>query len=197
MTKVGYARVSTRDQNTDSQYDALIAAGCERIFTDKATVKLASRPELDKCMAYLRAGDVLVITRLARIMRSLKHMIDLADHLRANDIGLVVLKQQIDTTTPSGRLVFHFIAAVDEFQRELIVENTNEGLASARARGRNGGRPSKTDQRKRRRIQELYDAKTMTVQEIADTFSISRQTVYRILEERSVAGAEQVGQVPE
>ena len=139
MAKIGYARVSTRGQNDDSQVDDLTAYGCEKIFTDTASGKHAARPELDKALAYLRAGDVFVITRLSRAMRSLKHLLTLADELRERGVGLVVLKQQIDTTTPQGRLVFHLLGAIDEFQRELIVEGTREGLAAARARGRTGG----------------------------------------------------------
>ena len=135
MAKIGYARVSTRGQNDDSQVDDLTACGCEKIFTDTASGKHAARPELDKALAYLRKGDVFVITRLSRAMRSLKHLLALADELRERGVGLVVLKQQIDTTTPQGRLVFHLLGAIDEFQRELIVEGTREGLAAARARG--------------------------------------------------------------
>jgi len=125
-------RVSTRGQNDDSQVDDLTAYGCEKIFTDTASGKNTARPELDRALAYLRKGDVFVITRLSRAMRSLKHLLALADELRDRGVGLVVLKQQIDTTTPQGRLVFHFLGAIDEFQRELIVEGTREGLAAAR-----------------------------------------------------------------
>jgi DNA invertase Pin-like site-specific DNA recombinase len=119
MAKIGYARVSTRSQKDDSQVDDLTAYGCDKIFTDTASGKLAARPELDKALAYRREGDVFVITRLSRAMRSLKHLLALADELRERGVGLVVLKQQIDTTTPTGRLVFHVLGAIDEFQREL------------------------------------------------------------------------------
>ena len=119
MAKIGYARVSTRSQNDDSQVDDLTAYGCDKIFTDTASGKLAARPELDRALAYLREGDVLVITRLSRAMRSLKHLLALADELRQRGADLVVLKQQIDTTTPTGRLVFHVLGVIDEFQREL------------------------------------------------------------------------------
>ena len=128
MAKIGYARVSTRSQNDDSQIDELTGYGCDKIFTDKVSGKLAARPELDKALAYLREGDVLVITRLSRAMRSLKHLLALADDLRERGIDLVVLRQHIDTTTPTGRLVFHVLGAIDEFQRELIIEGTREGL---------------------------------------------------------------------
>jgi DNA invertase Pin-like site-specific DNA recombinase len=185
MSRIGYARVSTHSQKDDSQTDALKEAGCERIFTDKATGKLASRPHLDECLAYLRPGDTLVITRLSRAMRSLKHLIELAHTLQEQGVGLVVLKQEIDTTTPTGRLVFHILASIDEFTRELIVEGTMEGLAAARARGHNGGRRPKLTSDQAAMAQELYAKGDRTVQQIADGFHVSRATVYRNLERAS------------
>jgi DNA invertase Pin-like site-specific DNA recombinase len=186
MSLIGYARVSTRDQNDDSQIDELTAAGCDKIFTDRGVSgKLASRPQLDACLAYLREGDTLVITRLSRAMRSLKHLITLAEQLRDRGIGLQVLKQDIDTSTPSGRLLFHILAAIDEFQRELIVEGTKEGLAAARARGRKGGGQPKLKAAQIRRARELYDAHVMTVAEIGQQFGVSRQTIYRALVDSS------------
>ncbi len=191
MAKIGYARVSTRGQNTDSQADELAAYGCNKIFTDKVTGKLAARPELDKALAYLREGDVFVITRLSRAMRSLKHLLALADELHARGAGLVVLKQQIDTTTPTGRLVFHILGAIDEFQRELIVEGTREGLDAARARGRSGGRRPKLSDTKAATVRRMYQAtgpdgrKLHTVTEIAQTVGIHRTTVYDYLNRES------------
>lgn len=182
---IGYARVSTRDQNDDSQVDELLKAGCDpdRLFIDHGVSgKLARRPQLDACLAYLRESDTLVITRLSRAMRSLHHMLELSETLRGRGIELVVLKQGIDTTTPAGRLTFHLMAAIDEFQRELIVEGTLEGLAAARARGRKGGGQPKLNPAQRRRARELYDAKVMTVAEIGQQFGVSRQTIYRELE---------------
>jgi len=190
MTRLGYARVSMRTQSDDSQVDELLAAGCDpdHLFIDKGVSgKHASRPELDACLAYLREGDTLVITRLSRAMRSLRHLLELAATLNERGIGLVVLKQSIDTTTPTGRLVFHILAAIDEFQRELIVEGTNEGLAAARARGRKGGRKPKLDDAKAGTLHTMYDAKgpdgrrLHTVQEIADALQIDRTTVYDYL----------------
>ena len=187
MAKIGYARVSTRGQNTDSQHDELAAYGCDKIFTDKVTGKHAERPELDKALAYLREGDVFVITRLSRAMRSLKHLLALAGELRARRVGLVVLKQQIDTTTPAGRPVFHILGAIDEFQRELIVEGTREGLDAARARGRSGGRRPKLNAAKAATVRRMYaatgrDGKRLhTVAEIAQTAGIHRTTVYDYL----------------
>lgn len=194
MAKIGYARVSTKIQNDDSQVDELTAYGCDKIFTDKVSGKLAERPELDKALTYLRDGDVFVITRLSRAMRSLKHMLALTEELKGRSVGLVVLKQQIDTTTPTGRLVFHILAAIDEFQRELIVENTNEGLAAARARGRTGGRKPKLTRTQVAHARQLYnetgeDGKhRYTVAGIADLLGVSRQTVYRALAPEAVKG---------
>ena len=189
MAKIGYARVSTRGQNDDSQVDDLTAYGCEKIFTDTASGKNAARPELDKALAYLREGDVLVITRLSRAMRSLKDLLALADDLRARGIGLVVLKQQIDTTTPQGRLVFHLLGALDEFQRELIVEGTLEGLAAARARGKTGGRKPKLTACQVSHARQLYADGGKTVAEIAGLLGVSRQTIYRALEPEAVGTA--------
>jgi len=186
--KIGYGRVSTEDQNPDSQRDALAEAGCDEIYVDKLSGKLGTRPELTKALDRLRPGDTLVITRLSRAMRSLKHMIELADTLRERGVDLKVLKQDIDTSTPTGKLVFHILAAIDEFQRELIVEGTLEGLAAARARGRTGGRPAslKPDQvaLARRLDAERTEAgkRAYTVTQIAAMLGVSRPTLYRALE---------------
>lgn len=134
MARFGYARVSTRGQKDDSQIDALNAAGCEQIWVDKASGKLARRPEWDKCFGHLRRGDELVITRLSRPFRSARHMTELAAALDERGINLIVLKQGIDTTTPAGRFLFHVIAAMDEMTADLISEGTLEGLESARPR---------------------------------------------------------------
>lgn len=191
MAKIGYARVSTRSQNDDTQVDDLTAYGCDRLFVDRGVSgKLAARPELDKALAYLREGDVLVITRLSRAMRSLRHMTALAADLESAGVGLVVLRQQIDTTTPQGRLVFHLLAAIDEFQRELIVEGTREGLEAARARGRTGGQKPKLRPRQVELARSMYEEKgddgkrRYTVQQIADEFGVTRPTIYRALAPR-------------
>ena len=185
MTRIGYARVSTKNQKDDSQIDELLAAGCDpdHLFTDHGVSgKLAERPQLDACLAYLRPGDEFVICRLSRAARSLRHLLDLAAALRERGVGLVVLKQAIDTTTSTGRLVFHIMAAIDEFQRELIVEGTHEGLAAARARGRVGGRKVKLSDDQRAEAKRMYDSKRYTVKAIGDMFGVSRQTIYRTLE---------------
>ena len=187
MAKIGYERTSTRGQTTDSQHDELEAYGCDKIFTDAGVSgKHAARPALDEALAYLRPGDVFVITRMSRAMRSLKHMISLAEDLRERDIGLVVLKQQIDTTTPSGRLVFHIFAALDEFQRELIVEGTHEGLAAARARGHVGGRKPSYSPDQARTAKGLH-ADGMAAEKIGNVLHVSRATVYRMLKDQAAA----------
>ncbi|MCU1670871.1 MAG: site-specific recombinase, invertase Pin, partial [Blastococcus sp.] len=141
MTRIGYGRVSTPDQNADAQHDALDAAGCERVFFDHGVSgKLARRPELDACLDYLRPGDTLVITKLDRLGRSVKNLVDQVLDLGTRNVDLVVISQGIDTTTPAGKLIFHVLAAIAEFERDLILERTLEGLAAARARGRKGGR---------------------------------------------------------
>jgi DNA invertase Pin-like site-specific DNA recombinase len=187
--RIGYGRVSMRDQNPDSQRDALAEAGCDEIYIDQgASGKLARRPELDKALGRLRPGDTLVITRLSRAMRSLRHLLDLVADLDARGVGLVVLKQQIDTTTPAGRLLFHILAAIDEFQRELIVEGTLEGLAAARARGRNGGRPPAMSPDQVQLARKLADQtgedgrREYTITQIAQMLGVSRPTLYRALE---------------
>lgn len=186
--KIGYARVSMGTQNDESQVDDLTAYGVDRMFVDRGVSgRHASRPELDAALSHLRAGDQFVITRMSRAMRSLKDMIALSEDLRARGIDLVVLKQNIDTSTPTGRLVFHIMAAIDEFQRELIVEGTNEGLAAARARGRVGGRKPKLDERQRKTVATMYAAKGSdgkrlhTVQDIADAVGVHRTTIYDYL----------------
>jgi DNA invertase Pin-like site-specific DNA recombinase len=181
MAKVGYARVSTKGQSDDSQVDELTAYGVDKLFVDHGVSgKHAARPELDAALEYMRPGDVLVITRLSRAMRSLKHLLELADQLRERGIGLIVLKQSIDTTSPTGRLVFHILGAIDEFQRELIVEGTREGLEAARARGRTGGAKAKLTPAQAKEVKKLY-ADGRRPMEICELFGISRATLYRII----------------
>lgn len=182
---IGYGRVSRLDQNPDGQHDLLTAAGCDEIFIDKASGKLASRPEFDAAMRHLRSGDVLVITRLDRLGRSVKHLAALATDLHARQIGLRVLQQGIDTTTAVGRLFFHVLAAVAEFERELIVERTRDGLAASRARGRNGGRRPTLTEAAVRQAQAMYDSGEFTVAQIAAAFKTTRPTIYRSLDRSS------------
>ena len=143
---IGYARVSTMDQNPALQMDALHAAGCEKIFTEKASGSHKDRPQLKAAIEYLREGDTLVVWKLSRLARSLTQVIKTVTDINERNIALKVLTQNIDTATPEGRLFFHITAAFDEFQRELIVENTRAGLAAANKRGRRGGRPKGMDE---------------------------------------------------
>jgi DNA invertase Pin-like site-specific DNA recombinase len=181
VAKIGYARVSTREQNPDHQYDALAAAGCERIFIDKVSGKLARRPQLDAMLEYLRPGDQVVITRLNRLGRSIRNLLDLADLFRKREIDLIALNQGIDSASVGGRLVFNIFAAIGEFEREIIVEGTLDGLASARARGRVGGRKMKMDADKIALARKLYDSKEHTLEFIARQLGVSRTTLYRHL----------------
>jgi DNA invertase Pin-like site-specific DNA recombinase len=186
MTLIGYARVSTGDQNTDGQHDALTAAGCERIFTDRTSGKLARRPELDKMLDYARPGDVIVITKLDRLGRSVRHLLDLAALLDSRGINLRVLNLGIDTSTPSGKLTFVILGGVAEFERDLISERTNEGLAAARARGRKGGRRPVLSEAKVAHARKLRDGGDHTMAQIAELVGCSRATLYRVLEPVSV-----------
>lgn len=181
MALLGYARVSTADQNLDRQIDALTAAGCDRIFTEKASGKLAERPELTELLAYMREGDTVVVTKLDRLGRSLANLIELANLLQGRGVGLRVTEQGIDTTSAAGRMFFHVVGAIAEFERELIVERTNDGLAAARARGRVGGRPRALTPTKLATARRLYDERELTVQQIADVVGCSRATLYREL----------------
>lgn len=181
MSKIGYARVSTRDQNLDAQLDALREDGCERIFTDKLSGSLSSRPQLDTCLAYLRRGDVLVITKLDRLSRSVKDLIEMAGVLAERGIDLRVLSQGIDTSTPGGKLTFHILGAIAEFERDIIRERTRDGLAAARARGRVGGRRPVMTPDKLATAKQLYGGGKHTVGQIADILGVSRSTVHRAL----------------
>ncbi|MEV6073393.1 recombinase family protein [Nocardia sp. NPDC052001] len=183
MTRYGYARVSTRDQSTDHQVDALRAAGVadEHMFIEKISGKLASRPRLDELLGLLESGDQVVVTRLRRIGRSHAHLLELVRKFGDEGVDFIVLEQGIDTSTPGGRLIFHFLAALAEYDRELIVEGTLDGLAAAKARGRVGGRPSVVSQAQLDAAQRMYDEDTHTIDEIAAMFGIGRSTLYRKL----------------
>lgn len=190
MTVVGYGRVSTTDQHPEAQHDALTAAECEKIFIDDGVSgTLASRPRWDACREYLRPGDTLVITKLDRLGRSVKNLIEISGWLGEAKVELKVIDQAIDTTTIEGRLFFAILAAIAEFEHELIVQRTKDGLAAARARGRKGGSKPKLSPAQRKRAQELYDLKgadgkrAHTVAEIGSMLGVSRQTIYRALQD--------------
>jgi DNA invertase Pin-like site-specific DNA recombinase len=190
MAKIGYARVSTDDQHPEAQADRLTADGCEIIFTDKGVSgRKASRPEWDRCLAYLRPGDTLVIIRLDRMGRSVRNLIDVANSLHDREISLRALDQAIDTSTPAGRFFFNVLAALAEMEADIIRERTMDGLAAARSRGRTGGRKAKFSGSQAAAMLEMYDARVKTVSEIAEIFGTSRRTVYDYIGRRSEAVA--------
>lgn len=176
--KVGYARVSTEEQNTDLQVDALNAAGCERVFTEKASGVKTDRPALAELMSFVREGDVVVVYKLDRLGRSLGHLIETINTLGARGVGFASVTEGIDTSTPAGRLVFNLFGSIAEFERDLIRERTNAGLTAARARGRKGGRPSVMTPDKVAQARAMA-AGNVTVGAICETLGISRATYYR------------------
>ena len=187
--RIGYARVSTKDQSLDLQVDALQEAGCEEVFTDVASGAKTARPALDDLLSRLRAGDVLVIWKLDRLGRNLKHLVTLATELMERDIGLISLNDPIDTTTPQGRLVFNIFASLAEFERDLIRERTQAGLAAARARGRKGGRPaglSAKAETTAMAAETLYKEGQLSIKGICEQLNISKPTLYSYLRHRGV-----------
>jgi DNA invertase Pin-like site-specific DNA recombinase len=186
--RIGYGRVSTRDQNPDGQQDALLAAGCEQVFIDAASGKLASRPKLDEALRIARDGDQLVVTKLDRLGRSLEHLIALSGQLQTRGVDLIVLDQGIDTSTAIGRMFFQILGAIAEFEHALMSERTRDGLAAARTRGRTGGQKPKLTPRQAKIAQVMYDElgpdgrRAHTVQQIADEFAVTRPTIYRHLQ---------------
>jgi len=175
---IGYARVSTLDQNLDLQKDALNRAGCEKIFVDEISGATAARPGLERALEMAREGDVLVVWRLDRLGRSLKHLVELVGELEERNVGLRSIQEAMDTSSPGGRLIFHVFAALAEFERSLIQERTNAGLAAARARGRKGGRPKKLDKKKRNLVVSLYSERKHSIDEICQMMGISKPTLY-------------------
>jgi DNA invertase Pin-like site-specific DNA recombinase len=180
---IGYARVSTDDQDLSLQCDALRQAACQKIYEDKLSGAQAARPGLDRLLEILRPGDELIIWRLDRLGRSLKDLIALVELLEGRGVGLVSLHESISTTSSSGKLVFHLFAALAEFERNLIRERTQAGLMAARARGRKGGRPKALDPAKRQLAVKLYDERRHTVAEICRMLGISKPTLYSYLDE--------------
>ena len=178
--RVGYARVSTADQNLDLQIDALEKDGCERIFTDKISGAKDSRPGLDELVAFVRPQDQVVVWKLDRLGRTMKHLVSLVNELHERDIHIRVLQGDIDTTTSTGRMMFHLFATFAELERDLIVERTRAGLASARARGRSGGRPVALSSEKAIDIASLVESNPeKPIAYWCETFNISRATYFR------------------
>lgn len=176
---IGYARVSTQDQKPELQHDALAAAGCEKVFTEKASGAKRERPELTAAVAYMRDGDTLVVWKLDRLARSMKQLIETVEGLEARGIGFRSLTEAIDTTTPGGKLVFHIFGALAEFERSIIRERTRAGLDAARARGRTGGRPKKLSEGDLRVARAMLADETITVEEVARQLRVSPATLYR------------------
>jgi DNA invertase Pin-like site-specific DNA recombinase len=187
--RLGYARISTSDQSFDLQVDALKKASCEKVFKEVASGARTSRPVLDDLLSRTRAGDVLIVWKLDRLGRSLKHLAMLANELMERQIGLISLNDPIDTTTPQGRLVFNIFASLAEFERDLIRERTQAGLKAARARGRRGGRPpglSKQAEATAMAAETLYREGQLTVKAICNQLGISKPTFYAYLKHRGV-----------
>src|SRR5881394_1280060 len=176
---IGYARVSTQDQTLNLQKDALEKLGCNKIFTDTASGAKAERTGLEEALEYVREGDTLVVWRLDRLGRSLKHLIETITKLNNRKIGFKSITENIDTTTSGGKLVFHIFGALAEFERDIIRERTNAGLAAARARGRLGGRPRLLDGKKVQMARALIEDHTTSISDICETLRCSRATLYR------------------
>ncbi|WP_209426827.1 recombinase family protein [Pararhodobacter sp. SW119] len=177
---LGYARVSTLEQSLDSQRDALTAAGAERIFADTITGTARNRPELDRLLEQLRPGDVVVVTKYDRLARSLKDLLEIVEHIKKHGAGFRSLAEDIDTTTPAGRLVFHVFASIAQFERERIAERTREGLEAARKRGRVGGRPRALTPAQVTEVRRMRDEEMRPLPEIAALFKVSTKTVRRV-----------------
>ena len=186
---IGYARISTTDQSLALQEDALTLAGCEKILCDTASGIADARPGLTAALAFLRNGDTLVVWKLDRLGRSLRHLIDTVNVLSARGVGLKSLQESIDTTTSGGKLVFHVFGALAEFERELIVERTQAGLKAARARGKKGGRPRKMDAKKLEMAKTLMADPANSVAEVCQSLQVSRATLYRSIGKGSMKQA--------
>ncbi|WP_424930666.1 recombinase family protein [Amaricoccus tamworthensis] len=176
---IGYARVSTDDQSLDSQTDALSVAGAEKVFADKISGSRRTRPEMDRMLEQLRDGDVVTVTKYDRLARSLKDLLEIVEAIRARGAGFRSLAEDIDTTTPAGRLVFHVFASIAQFERERISERTREGLVSARNRGRVGGRPPALSAVQKKEVRRMRDEEQRAIAEIARLFKVSERTVRR------------------
>jgi len=181
---IGYARVSTQDQNLDRQLDALNKAGCERIFNEKMTGTHSARPELQMMLMTLRPGDTLVVESFSRLSRSTKDLLDMVEKLSQLGVHLVSLKEDLDTKTATGKMMLTVMSALSQFERDLIAERTKEGLKAARARGRHGGRPRSGTDKDRDQAYAMYQANIMSCQEIADRYGVSLSTLNRWIREK-------------
>src|SRR5918997_1688488 len=183
MVFIGYARVSTTEQHLHLQQDALSTAGCIKIFTDTISGAKAERKGLDEALSYIRDGDTLVVWRLDRLGPSLKDLIERITDLHSRNIGFKSLTENIDTTTSGGKLIFHIFGALAEFERGIIKERTNAGLTTARARGRQGGRPrsSLSDEKKLQMARGMHENKNLPVRDICKALGIPRSTFYKYM----------------
>ena len=181
---VGYARVSTHEQNPALQTDALQQAGCQKVFEDKISGAKAERPGLAAALEYVRKGDTLLVWRLDRLGRSLQDLIEIVAGLEKRGVGFRSLQESMDTTTSGGRLIFHVFGALAEFERSLIRERTRAGLAAARARGRKGGRPKALNRQKRELLYRLYGEKQHTIKQICQLVGVSKPTLYAYLQRK-------------
>lgn len=185
MAEIGYARVSTADQDPALQLDALAKVGCVRVFQDRASGGKADRPGLMAALTFVREGDVLVVWKLGRLGRSLPHLIETVNALETRSVGFRSLTEAIDTTTPGGRLIFHIFGALGQFERDLIRERTRAGLGAAAARGRRGGRKPVVTEEKLRRARTLI-AQGITVREAAARIKVGKTALYAALGEETV-----------
>ena len=185
MAKIGYARVSTWDQNLDSQIDMLKVVGCDRIFSEKVSGRKFKRTELDNCLDYLRDADTLVITKLDRLGRTTKQLIELSQHLEDNGIDLEIIDMNINTKDAMGKMFFTMMSGFAELEANLLSERTKKGLESARSRGRVGGRPRIT-QEKVNMIVSLYHSKTYTINEIMKMTGVSKGTIYNVINQEKL-----------
>ena len=180
MSKIGYARVSTKDQNLNSQIDMLKSHGCDRIFSEKVSGRKHKRTELDKCLDYMREGDTLVLTKLDRLGRTTKQLIELSQYLEEHGIDLEIIDMNINTKDAMGKMFFTMMSAFAELEANLLSERTKKGLASARSRGRMGGRP-KISKDKKETVMFLYETKKYTINEIISMTGVSKSTIYNII----------------
>lgn len=178
---IGYARVSTQDQNVDLQKDELLKIGCEKVFEEKASGAKTDRPVLQQAIEYCREGDTLVVWKLDRFGRSLKDLIERVKELETKNIGLKVLQENIDTSSAGGKLIFHLFGALAEFERDIVRERTKAGLQSARARGRVGGRPPKLTDKEIEEMKEKWESKKYPVKDILKLYGIKKSRFYELV----------------
>ncbi len=183
--KVGYSRVSTREQNLDLQQDALMNAGCDKIYSEKISGVKSERPELGKAIEYCREGDTLVVWKLDRIGRSTKNLIEIVTTLSEKGVHLKSLNESLDTSTPGGKLIFHIFASLAEFERDIISDRTKAGLEAARQRGRSGGRPRSIDSDLLEKIKKMYAA-GISISDLSEQLKVSKPTIYRYLSSSKV-----------